>query len=205
MWVGLIQSVEGFRRKKKEVPWGRENPASRLFQAPKSSISSFPSLQPASLPCRYSTWSLHSCVRRLVKINLSPSIYIHTSYWFYLQYKSLPLTQKRTTWLRGWEAALLLAWRPRQPRIHHHLAVTLTPGQKWWRRRHWRCQGPGWIGCCGSCDLDLRPRSSKAWSSLGVHLEAERPAGARKCRECYNCGITNKKTSCRVENIFLGL
>ena len=111
----------------------------------------------------------------------------HTSYWFYF-YKSLPLAQRE---IPDWEAESLLLEAKTTEDSPSPQAKSAGPS------RHGKCQGPGRTGFCGSHNLDMHPERSKAWNSLEVHLKSERPVWVRKCRQCYNCGITNKKASCK--------
>ena len=180
--------VEGFRRKKTVVPPGLPLDCFRL-QSPISTPSWVSSLP--AYPTDFILVSLYSCMRKSIKINLSPSIHTHThthtSYWFYL-YKSLPLAQRE---IPDWEAESLLLEAKTTEDSPSPQAKSAGAS------RHGKCQGPGWTGFCGSHNLDMRPERSKAWNSLEVHLKSERPVWVRKRRQCYNCGITNKKASCK--------
>lgn len=65
MWVGLIQSAEGLKRTKTDLPWARRDSAS--VQPLDSSCQSSLSLQPASLPSRFGVHQASSHVSQLLK------------------------------------------------------------------------------------------------------------------------------------------
>ena len=71
----LIQSVKGLNIKKKtNLPPRKRNSASRL-PSDSTETSTFLSLQPASLPCRYWTCQLPQSESQFLKINQSPSLF----------------------------------------------------------------------------------------------------------------------------------
>lgn len=71
MRVGLIQSVEGLRRKQTWISWGREKSARRRPLGLSWNIRSSLGLQPAGLPCRFWTYQPHDSVRQFLQIDLS--------------------------------------------------------------------------------------------------------------------------------------
>ena len=95
MWVGLIQSVEGHKRKNSDIPT-KENSASRLPSYTKSCIIFSLDLQPASLILQILDMPTpNSCMRRFLKIktplfththtHLNPNSYTHLAYFLMKQ------------------------------------------------------------------------------------------------------------------------
>lgn len=83
MWVGLIQSIEVLK-KKRQVPQGRKNSASRLPSTQAATSACCRGLQPDHLLSGFWTAIHHNCMSQLLNVNqflflcLSHSHFSHT-------------------------------------------------------------------------------------------------------------------------------
>lgn len=71
MWVGLIRSAEGLKRKKTDFPGWTRNSAGRLPSDPNGNSSRGPCHQPK---LQILDWHLHNQVSQLLKTDLSSSL-----------------------------------------------------------------------------------------------------------------------------------
>ena len=162
MWVGLIQSVEGLKKKRLRFPkeegailpdWSieilAELPTFRLKSTtPTLARNSSPLAYPADSGCA----SLHNCIGQLLKITLSPSrslsLYIYILLVLFLR---RTLTNKETIqliWARAWYDLISIS------------KIIPTSG-----REKWLLAAGGEAGCPGSVGETWQQPGSD-WRSL---------------------------------------